>query len=105
MSITKLAPETQQRMIKKTLNFRQAGETYRAFSESERTNLISNFAGDLNQVKNVKVKEQIVAHAYAADVDYGTRLAKATNVNLATAEKIAAKLNDDPKKNVKLSSN
>ncbi|MDD0851699.1 catalase [Halobacteriovorax sp. GB3] len=94
----KLSGETQQKMISKTLNFRQAGETYRAYSDFDKEHLVKNFSGNLNQVKNKKVVQQMVAYAYAADVDYGTRLAKATNTELSVVKKIAKKVNDDPKK-------
>lgn len=88
----KLSGETQQKMISKTANFKQAGETYRAYSEFDKKHLIMNFAGDLNTVKNKKVVEQMVAYAYAADTEYGTRLAKATNTNIETVKKIVKKL-------------
>jgi len=94
-SSMKLDAQTQQEMIKKTLNFRQAGETYRSFSEAERVNLVSNLAGDLNQVKNEKVKLQMTAHFYAADPEYGTNLAKAVSVDLEKVKEIAAGLQDD----------
>lgn len=90
-----LSGSTQQQMIKKTLNFRQAGETYRRFSEDMKKNLISNLAGDLNQVKNPKVKLQMTAHFYCADADYGTRLAGAVNVNVKEAQKICEGLKDE----------
>lgn len=96
MSSLKLDGSTQQAMIKKTLNFRQAGETYRSYSEEDKKHLIANFAADLNQVKNIKIKEQWVAHTYAADPDYGKRLAEATKTDLNKARKIAEQLNDDP---------
>lgn len=57
-----------------------------------------NFAGDLNQIKNKKIVQQMVAYAFAADEDYGTRLAKATKTDLSTVRKIATKVQDDPKK-------
>ena len=93
-----LSGTTQQEMIKKTLNFRQAGETYRGFSDEDKKHLIMNFAGDLNQIKNKKIVQQMVAYAFAADEDYGTRLAKATKTDLSTVRKIATKVQDDPKK-------
>ncbi|WP_088616345.1 catalase [Bdellovibrio sp. SKB1291214] len=93
-----LSGATQQQMIKKTLNFRQAGETYRSFSEKERAALINNFAGDLLAVKNIKIRNQIVAHTYAADTEYGERLAKAAKADLPEVKRIASALNDDTKK-------
>ena len=93
----KLSGEAQQKMISKTLNFRQAGETYRSFSDFDKKHLIMNFAGDLNQVRNKKIVEQMVAYAYAADTDYGTRLAEATKTKLSKIKNIAKKVQDDPK--------
>lgn len=93
-----LSGATQQQMIKKTLNFRQAGETYRSFSEKDRTALINNFAGDLLAVKSMKIRNQIVAHTYAADTEYGERLAKAAKADLSEVKRIASGLNDDTKK-------
>ena len=94
----KLDGPTQQAMTKKPLNFRQAGETYRGHSQARKAELIANFAGDLKAVKNPAVREQHVAHAYAADPEYGERLALASGVDLAKAKAIAAKLADDPMK-------
>ncbi len=103
-SSRKLSGQTQQQMIAKTLNFRQAGETYRRYSEFDRKHLIMNFAGDLNQIKNKKIVLQMVAYAYAADVEYGSRLAKATNTRLSQVKKIAQRVEDDPSKLANLKS-
>ncbi|SMF57068.1 catalase [Pseudobacteriovorax antillogorgiicola] len=97
-SQSRLDGKTQQKMIAKTLNFRQAGELYRSYSDFDKKHLIMNFAGDLNQIRNKKVVEQMVAYAYAADIDYGTRLAKATKTKLSKVKKIAVQIQDDPKK-------
>lgn len=90
-----LSGPTQQEMIKKTLNFKQAGLTYRAFSDDQKTNLISNLAGDLGGVKNEKVRLQMTAHFYCADADYGTRLAAKVNVNIDKVKKICEGLRDE----------
>jgi len=71
-----------QQPIAKTLNFQQAGELYRGFTEGEKTNLIKNLSGDLGKVTNQAVKVQMISHFHQADADYGTRLAKALNVSL-----------------------
>lgn len=94
-SANKLSGETQQKMIEKTLNFKQAGEVYRSYSEFDKKHLIMNFAGDLNQVANKKIVEHMVAYAYAADLDYGMRLAKATNTEPKVVEQIARRVQDD----------
>ncbi len=95
-SRSQLSGTTQQEIIRKTLNFRQAGELYRSFSEKEREHLIANLAGDLKPLKNEKVKVQMAAHFYNADADYGTRAAKAFNVSLNQVKKAAALIQDDP---------
>ncbi|AMV28372.1 Catalase precursor [Gemmata sp. SH-PL17] len=87
-----LSGTVQQQPIAKELNFRQAGELYRSFTDTEKTNLIKNLAGDLGQVKNADVKKKMVAHFYAADADYGTRLAKAVGVDASDVETIAKTL-------------
>jgi catalase len=97
-STNKLSGETQQKMIEKTLNFKQAGEAYRSFSEFDKKHLIMNFAGDLNQVMNKRIVEHMVAYAYAADQDYGSRLAKATNTKQKVIIQIARRVQDDMNK-------
>ncbi len=97
-SSARLDGATQQRMIAKTLNFAQAGEAYRRMSSSQKRALISNFAGDLNQVRAVATKVQIVAHTYAADAEYGKRLAERVGVKLRAVRKVAAQLLDADRK-------
>jgi len=80
-----------QRPIAKTLNFKQAGELYESFIEKDRANLISNLAGDLGKVKDKAVKTTMVAHFYQANVEYGTRLAKAVDVSLDEVQKLIKK--------------
>ena len=87
-----LSGTTQQSMIQKTLDFEQAGETFRSFTDAQKTNLIKNFAGDLGGVKNKKVVLQITAHVYCADADYGSRLAAAVKTDLNQVKKICAGL-------------
>lgn len=73
---------TQQLAIKKSQPFKQAGEAYRAFNAEQQDNLISNLAGDLGRVSNQEIKEIMVSHFYAADHEFGERLAKAVDVNI-----------------------
>ena len=72
--------------ISKKLPFRQAGEFYRSLTEEQKTNLISNLAGDLGQVRSNEVKEIMLSHFYLADEDYGTRLAAAVGVSLSRVQ-------------------
>lgn len=80
-----------QKPIDRQPDFVQAGELYRSFSEGDRTNLIKNLAGDLGQVKNADVKLTMLSHFYRADVEYGTRLAKAVGVSVEDVKVKAGK--------------
>lgn len=73
---------TQQLAIKTSQPFKQAGEAYRAFTPEQQKNLIANLAGDLGQVRDRETKEIMVGHFYAADRDFGTRLAEAVDVDI-----------------------
>src|SRR3984893_18601676 len=86
---------TQQMAIHKTLNFRQAGEYYRALSEADKNELVSNLSGDLNHVTNDTNKYTMLSYFYKADADYGTRLVRATHADLARVQGAAAKLNEN----------
>ena len=77
-----LSGTTMQQVIAKTDNFTQAGELYRSYSESEKTNLIANLSGDLGQVKDKKIMYKMISYFYQADADYGNRLAKALGLKL-----------------------
>ena len=56
-------------------NFGQAGDTYRAFSDAERDELIFNLVGALNQCK-ADIQERMVSHFAQADADYARRVAE-----------------------------
>ncbi|KAI0560128.1 Catalase [Gracilaria domingensis] len=83
----------QQASIEKTLNFEQAGDTYRGFSRKDRKNLVDNLAADLVQVKSDKVKNTMCAHFYKADEQYGRLLATKVHCDLKIVKKIALDLN------------
>ncbi|MBA4493552.1 catalase [Paenactinomyces guangxiensis] len=68
--------------IFKTLDFQQAGERYRAFTEAERNNLIKNLVNDLSQV-NEHTQKLAICNFYRADKEYGERLAKGLNIDLS----------------------
>ncbi|NPC69445.1 catalase [Corallococcus exiguus] len=87
-----LTGTTQQRPIAKTDNFAQAGAFWTALDAVGKERLIQNLAGDLGQVRDAKVKARMVGHFYAANTDYGTRLAKAVNVKLDDAKATIAPL-------------
>ncbi len=90
-----LSGTTQQKIIARTLNFKQAGERFRELSAAEKDALIANFAGDLRKVKNAKVRVQIAAHAYAADPSYGERLARETKTDVAQVKAVATRLSNE----------
>jgi len=87
-----LTGTTQQDRIHRTMNFEQAGELYRSLSAQDKSDLISNLAGDLGQVKNAKVRETMLSYFYKADADYGTRLGKALGANPSNIERLARAL-------------
>lgn len=87
-----LIGNVQQRTIYKPLNFVQAGELYRSFTEQEQRNLIRNLSGDLNAVKNSNVKYKMLSFFYKADIEYGTKLTKAVNSDLTKVKKMAMSL-------------
>ena len=77
-----------QQTLKKTQDFKQAGEQYRAFSPKERANLVKNLAGDLKKVRDKGVKLTMVSHFLKADEEFGTRLAKAVEMDLAEVKAV-----------------
>jgi catalase len=82
----------QQEGITKTNDYKQAGDLYRTYTDLEKDHLISNMVGDLGQVTNPDVVYEMVSHFYKADADYGTRLAKQLNLDLARIQGRAQKL-------------
>jgi len=78
--------------IRITAPFKQAGAYYRALDAEQKTNLISNLAGDLGQVKNTETREIMVAHFFLADEGYGMRIAKAVDVSLSAVKRRASKI-------------
>lgn len=59
--------------IDRTLDFKQAGDTYRAFEDWERDELIRNLSGALVQC-DVRIQEQMITYFTSADQDYGRRV-------------------------------
>jgi len=80
----------QKKAITKKLPFKQAGEFYRSLDAGQKTNLISNLAGDLGQVRDQETKEIMVTHFYLADQDYGRRIAKAVGVDITAVQERAS---------------
>ncbi len=90
---TPLSGHVQQIGVKEQ-NFKQAGELYRSYTAKEKDDLIMNLAADLGAVKDSETKHIMLSYFYKADADYGTRMTKAVNGNLATVKAKAAKLKD-----------
>lgn len=82
---------TVQAKIDKENNFAQAGDLYVSFSKKDQDNLIKNLSGALNTVKNKVIVHKMIAHFYQANTEYGTRLMKATNTNMADVEQYIKK--------------
>ena len=90
---TPLTGHVQQVGVKEQ-NFKQAGELYRSYTAKEKDDLIMNLAADLGNVKDAETKNIMLSYFYKADMDYGTRLTKATKGELAVVKAKAAKLQD-----------
>jgi len=89
-----LAGTTQQQRIAKTLNFRQAGEFYRALGGQDRDDLIVNLSGDLKRVKNAQTRDIMLSHFWKADADYGKRLVQAVGGDAVKVAAAAAALKE-----------
>ncbi len=85
---------TVQQVGTKEQNFKQAGELYRSYTAKEKDDLIMNLAADLGGVKDSETKHIMLSYFYKADADYGTRMTKAVNGNIATVKAKAANLKD-----------
>ncbi len=88
----KISGMAEKRAIRIKAPFKQAGEFYRSLDSRQKTNLIKNLSGDLSKVKSREVREIMTAHFYLADRDYGSRLAKYVNVDLASVKRRADRI-------------
>lgn len=61
--------------IERTNNFKQAGDTYRAFDDTERDDLINNLVSKLGMCEQ-KTQQKMIDMCTKADEDYGRRLAE-----------------------------
>ncbi|GGX91829.1 catalase [Pseudoduganella dura] len=89
-----LTGTTQQQRIAKTLNFRQAGDFYRALSARDKDDLVANLSGDLKRVKNGVNLYTMLSHFWKADADYGKRLVKAVGADGAKVAELAGALKE-----------
>ena len=88
-STRKISGTTLQHAISKQNNFGQAGAAYLAMSEKDRANLVSNLADDLKQVKSKATQAKMISYFYAANAEYGTRLAQAVGVPMTDVQTLA----------------
>jgi catalase len=91
---TPVSGTVQQIPFEKTQNFKQAGDLYRGFSDTDKTNLISNLKGEFDQIADPEIKLIWGSYLYKADADYGTRFAQATGIPLDAVKQRAALLKD-----------
>lgn len=83
-----LMGKVQQSRIAKTLDFKQAGELFRSFTDVERSNLIKNFAADLRVVRDKQIRLRILSFTYQADENYGKQLAAAVGDSLSEVKSL-----------------
>lgn len=88
-----LTGTTQQAVINRQQNFRQAGELYRSFNDKEKGDLIQTLGGALSNAQE-PTRKVMLSYFYKADADYGTRLAAVTKDNIAEIKTMAEKLTD-----------
>lgn len=91
---TLVAGTTQQIPVQKTQNFKQAGDLYRSFSETDKTHLVNALTSDLKTVENEEIRTIFTSFLYKADTEYGERVAKMANVNLEEIKRLAAGYDD-----------
>ncbi|QAY66598.1 catalase [Paenibacillus protaetiae] len=75
--------------IDRTNDFKQAGETFRKFSEAEREELVRNLGDNLAICSQV-IRDKLLDHLTQADPEYGRRVAEA--IKTAEAAKKSAHL-------------
>jgi catalase len=89
-----LSGTTQQAVITKTVNFRQAGEFYRSLSKAEQKDLVANLAGDLKSVKTEQTRMTMLSYFQKADADYGRALSIAVGANPQQVATLASQLSE-----------
>ncbi|WP_017347282.1 catalase [Pantoea sp. A4] len=88
-----ISGHTQQKVIHKPQNFKQAGELYRSFNEKERADLIGSLGSSLATADSTS-RQIMLSYFYKADKEYGERLARATEDDIKTIAAMAEKLQD-----------
>lgn len=88
-----LAGTTEQRVITRTQDFKQAGDLYRAYSKDEQRDLVNSF-GQALAVADDQSKHIMLSFLYKADAEYGTRVSKVAKGDLQRVKALAAELAD-----------
>ncbi|QNT77921.1 catalase [Entomobacter blattae] len=91
-SAYEVSGQAKKQVIKPRDDYSQAGQVWVSLSDHEKEALIRNLSYDLNGVTIEPIKIKMVSHFYKANVDYGTRLAKATHLDVAQVKQVADKL-------------
>ncbi|QKG83809.1 catalase [Kroppenstedtia pulmonis] len=72
-------PQVEGRLVRESIDrtndFKQAGETYRAFDDFERDELIRNLVSGLSSCRT-EIQEKMIEHFTKSDPDYGRRVAE-----------------------------
>lgn len=93
-STREICGKYEQKGIEKTLNFKQAGQLFRSFSERDRMHLVANLAGDLGAVKSQKVRNIMCSHFFKADARYGRMVGGKVGCEMGVVEQMAKDLVD-----------
>ncbi|MFJ4156996.1 catalase [Pseudomonas sp. NPDC089752] len=88
-----LSGTTQQKVIAKQQNFKQAGELYRSYSKREQRDLVNSFGQSL-ATADEESKHIILSFLYKADAQYGAGVAKVAKGDLKRVKALAANLED-----------
>jgi catalase len=72
--------------IERQNNFKQAGQTYCAFEEWERADLIANLVANMCNCTQ-QIKDRMVSMLYQCDEEYGTRLAEGLGMSVPSSAK------------------
>lgn len=93
-STKKICGMYRQEGIKKTLNFRQAGENFRSFNKKDQNALVMNLASDLKTVKSQLVQNTMCSHFFKADEKFGRVVAGKVDCDMPTVMMMASKLEE-----------
>jgi catalase len=69
-------------------DYTQPGNLYRLFDDAQKDRLTSRIAGALGQARK-EVQMRMLCHFFQADEDYGQRIARKLEIDIAEAVKAA----------------